>query len=156
MVTDADHLDPRTAIEMSRTYEGGCHCGVIRWCFVTRIVPSEWIVRSCQCSFCRAHGARCTSDPAGTVEYSVSDQGALLRYRFGLKTADFLVCTKCGVYVGAVIDGPAGMFTTLNLNSMKTPVEGLPDAALVSYESEDTQDRIERRRSRWTPATTIL
>ena len=141
---------------MSRTYEGGCHCGVIRWRFVTGIAPSEWIVRSCQCSFCRANGARCTSDPAGTVEFSVSDLGALLRYRFGLETADFLVCAKCGVYIGAVIEGPAGMFTTLNLNSMKTPVGGLPDAVPVSYESEEREGRIERRQSRWTPVTKVI
>ncbi len=155
-MTDVGPSGPRTALEMSGTYEGDCHCGVIRWCFVTRIAPPEWIVRACQCSFCRAHGARCTSDPAGTVEFSVSDQGTLQRYRFGLETADFLVCTKCGVYVGAVMDGPAGMFATLNLNSMKTPVKGLQDAAPVSYESEEREDRIERRRSRWTPVTTVI
>jgi hypothetical protein len=27
----------------------------------------------------------------------------LLRYRFGLKTADFLVCENCGIYMAAVI-----------------------------------------------------
>ncbi len=90
------------------------------------------------------------------MEFSVSDRRALLRYRFGLKTADFLVCKKCGVYVGAVMAGPAGSFTTLNLNSMKTPVEGLQDAAPVSYDSEEREDRIERRQLRWTPVTTVV
>ena len=89
------------------------------------------------------------------MEFSVSDQGALLRYRFGLETADFLVCAKCGVYVGAVTGGPAGMFTTLNLNSMKTPVEGLQNAAPLSYESEEREDRIERRQTGWTPVTAV-
>lgn len=90
------------------------------------------------------------------MEFSVSDQRTLQRYRFGLEAADFLVCAKCGVYVGAVMDGPAGMFTTLNLNSMNTPVEGLQDAAPVSYEAEEREDRIERRQSRWTPVTKII
>lgn len=141
---------------MTRTYEGGCHCGVIQWRFRTDIEPSEWVIRSCQCTFCRAHGARCTSDPAGIVDFRTSDDAAVLRYRFGLKTADFLVCRKCGVYVGAVIDGAAGAFTTLNLNSMKTSVRGLGEPAAVSYDSEGSEDRIERRRSRWTPVATVI
>ncbi len=141
---------------MSRTYEGGCHCGVIQWSFRTDIEPSEWLIRSCQCTFCRAHGARCTSDPAGTVDFRASDDAAVLRYRFGLKTADFLVCRECGVYVGAVIDGAAGVFATLNLNSMKTSVRVLGESTAVSYDSEGSEDRIERRRSRWTPVTTAI
>ncbi len=141
---------------MRETYEGGCHCGAIRWSLQTRIKPADWIVRACQCSFCRVHGARCTSDPAGTAEFFVSDESALRRYRFGLETADFIVCRHCGVYIGALIDGPSGSFTTLNLNAMSATVEGIQSPTTVSYDSEDRVDRIERRRSKWTPVTTAL
>ncbi len=141
---------------MGGTYEGGCHCGVIRWRFRTAIEPSRWAVRSCQCSFCRAHGARCTSDPAGSVDLYASDTDALLRYRFGLKTADFLVCARCGIYVGAVIDSPAGVFATLNLNSLKTPVRELRESAPVSYDAEGREDRIVRRQLKWTPVATVV
>lgn len=141
---------------MGGTYEGACHCGVVRWKFSTRREPSQWVVRSCQCSFCRAHGARCTSDPEGKVDFSIGDDDALLRYRFGVKSADFLVCARCGVYIGAVINGPTGVFATLNLNSMKTPVEDLREATPVSYDSEGRDDRIARRLSKWTPVTTAI
>jgi hypothetical protein len=141
---------------MATTYEGGCHCGAIRWSFHSNIPPSQWSVRSCQCSFCRAHGARCTSDPAGSVEFSISDAAALSRYHFALKTAEFLVCARCGVYLGAVVRRSARVFATLNLNSMKTQVENLPEATPVSYDSEGLDARVARRLSKWTPVTSDL
>ena len=144
-----------TPIEIE-TYEGGCHCGAIGWRFQTRIEPSDWLVRACQCSFCRVHGARCTSDPAGTAQFLVSDEAALRRYRFGLETADFIVCANCGVYIGAIIGDPSGGFTTLNLNTMRTTVEGLRNPTAISYDSEDREERINRRRSRWTPVAAVI
>ena len=83
---------------MNEAYEGSCHCGAIGWTYRTAIAPPQWPVRSCQCSFCRRHATRCTSDPAGSVEFSVVDRDALHRYRFGLQTAEFLMCRRCGVY----------------------------------------------------------
>lgn len=141
------------AAETKNTFEGGCHCGAIRWKFRTRIPPSQWTVRACQCSFCRAHGARCTSDPNGSVDFSLEDQSVLQKYRFGFNTADFVICARCGVYVGAVIDVSAGSFATLNLNSMTTAVDDLQSAVPVCYDPENREDRIERRTWRWTPVT---
>ena len=136
---------------MSEAYEGSCHCGAIGWTYRTATAPPQWPVRSCQCSFCRRHSTRCTSDPAGSVEFSIADRDALHRYGFGLRTADFLVCRRCGVYIGAYADGPGGRFATLNLNTLKTPVEGVPDTTPTFYDSEDRSNRIGRREQRWTP-----
>ena len=55
-------------------------------------------------AFCRAHGARTTSDPNGAMRIRIRDSEKLQRYRFGLKTADFLICRACGVFVGALMD----------------------------------------------------
>ena len=140
---------------MSETYEGSCHCGAIGWTYRTALEPSRWPVRSCQCSFCRRHATRCTSDPAGSVEFSVADQDALNRYRFGLRTAEFLMCRRCGTYIGAYGPGPSGDgFATLNLNALRTPVEGIPDATPTWYDSEDRDGRVRRREQRWTPVAT--
>src|SRR2546422_3634073 len=58
------------------------------------LFPYTTLFRSADtCSFCRKHGARTTSDPSGRVVITVRHPGQLLRYRFGLETADFLVCT---------------------------------------------------------------
>ena len=141
---------------MSHTYEGGCHCGDLQWRFHTKIPPKEWTIRSCQCSFCRAHGTRCTSDPDGTVDFSTKDESALRRYQFGLSTAEFFVCKNCGVYIGAVLSDTSRCFTTINLNTMTTVVSDLPDSIAVFYDSEDNTLRIQRRQSRWTPVSTPI
>ena len=136
---------------MAQSHEGSCHCGAIGWTYHTSIAPSQWPVRSCQCSFCLRHATRCTSDPAGSVEFSVSDRDALHRYRFGLHTAEFLVCRHCGVYIGAYAEGPGGRFATLNLNALKTPAADLPAAMPTFYDAEDRDGRVRRREQRWTP-----
>ena len=137
-------------------YQGACHCGALSWQFCTSLDPAQWTVRCCQCSFCRAHGARCTSDPDGVVDFAISDSSVLLRYQFGLGTAEFLVCRSCGVYVGAVMAQSDGSFTTINLNTMTSEVRDLPEPLAISYDSEDSNRRIERRRSRWTPVRTTV
>ena len=138
---------------MTETYEGSCHCGAIGWTYRTALPPAQWPVRSCQCSFCRRHATRCTSDPAGTAEFAIVDPDALSRYRFGLHTAEFLVCGRCGAYVGAYGAGPQGGFATLNLNAMTTRADGIPAPAPTYYDSEDRDGRNRRREQRWTPVT---
>jgi hypothetical protein len=140
---------------MSGTYSGGCHCGAIGWEYRTDIDPDQWIVRSCQCSFCRTHGTRCTSDPAGRVDIRGHASGNLVRYRFGLGTADFLVCGKCGVYIGAMVESPDGAFATLNLNALESPVGVQWDAVPVSYDDEGSEGRVARRVERWTPVSSV-
>ena len=141
---------------MRHTYTGKCHCETLQWRFHTEIPTREWTVRSCQCSFCRAHGARCTTDPAGTVEFSTRNESVVLRYRFALSTAEFLVCKNCGVYIGAVMSDSANSFTTININTMTTAVDDLPDPIAVFYDDEDIKERVERRQLRWTPVSTPI
>ena len=60
-------------------------------------------MRACQCTFCRLHGAISTSDPKGAVRFSIRNEDAVSRYVFGLRTAEFLVCRACGVYLAAMM-----------------------------------------------------
>ena len=86
-----------------RSFDGGCHCGAIEYTYTTTLPASRWPVRLCQCAFCRGHGVRATADPAGELQFRFERPEFLRRYRFALRTADFLVCKECGVYVGAVL-----------------------------------------------------
>ena len=83
---------------------GRCHCGNLELSLETSARPEELSLRADTCSFCRRHGARTTSDPSGRVVITVHHPDELLRYRFGLETADFLVCTRCGIYVAAAMN----------------------------------------------------
>ena len=126
-------------------HRGGCHCGLIRIAFESErpLAP-----RACQCSFCRKHGARTVSDAEGaaTIEASLPP----IRYRFASRSTDYLLCARCGVYLGAVFGAPEARIATLNLNAFDDPHPGI-EAVPVSYEGESDEAKAERRRQRWTP-----
>src|SRR5258708_2870964 len=128
------------------TLHGQCHCGNIEIAFTTALLPEQLRLRACACSFCRRHGARTTSDPSGRVEVTVHSGRKLIRYRFGLRTADFLLCRRCGVYVGAVIAIDGTWYATVNVNIFD-PERSLGQEAMpASYEGETQSERLLRRR----------
>ena len=88
--------------------------------------------------------------------FHVSDVGLLERYRFGLKTADFLLCRRCGVYVGAQMETAHGAFGIINTLTMTPVPAGLPVAAAADYSSESSSGRVERREKRWTPLEKVV
>jgi hypothetical protein len=97
-----------------------------------------------------------TSDPAGRLTFHVNETDALQRYRFGLKTADFLLCRRCGVYIGAQIDTTHGAFGIVNTRTLNPHPQGLPAAAARDYGAESASERIERREKRWTPLVRLV
>ena len=112
-------------------------------------------MRACACSFCRRHGVRTVSDPAGRIEFVVHDPRHLSRYTFGLRTAEFLVCRNCGVYVGAITDDAGSAYAIVNINALQTPEVFAQAAVPVSYDRESEAERRARRRDRWTPARVV-
>ncbi|HEY5711121.1 MAG TPA: hypothetical protein VIT38_04425 [Allosphingosinicella sp.] len=74
-----------------------------------------------------------------------------MRYRFASKVADYILCGRCGVYLGAVAEIGGATFATLNLNVFDDPRPDLV-AEPVSYEGESAEAKAARRRARWTPA----
>jgi hypothetical protein len=132
-------------------WRGRCHCGAVGFEYDTASPPAEWPVRDCQCSFCQKHGARYTSDPAGSVRFDHEDPGALSRYRFGHRTADFVFCNRCGGYLGAMTEAEGRTLMVLNLRAFDPLPEGLPAARPMTYDGESTGDRGARRFARWTP-----
>lgn len=130
---------------------GACHCGAIGFEFDTALAPGALNLRRCGCSFCRKHGARTTSDPAGSVRFLVHQPGLLRRYRFGRRSADFLVCGECGAYLAAMIEVEGRGYVTLNANCFELEEALAQEAPLVHYEEETAEQRITRRVARWTP-----
>ncbi len=136
---------------MQHDYAGSCHCGAIGFTLRTSIEPSDWSIRACQCSFCRAHDALSASDPAGQVTFVASSPESLQKYRFGLRTADFLLCRECGVYIGAVIVSAGDAFGIVNAHALKKTPANLTKVSAISYDTEDIAGRVTRREERWTP-----
>ena len=131
------------------TYSSSCHCGALRAEFET---DKPFAPRACQCSFCRRHDARSVSDPDGRVVLTLEPETR--RYRFGTMSSDFLICGRCGVYVGALAEIAGGTYAVLNLNAFDDPRRDL-EATPFSYDGETAEQRAARRHQRWTPARII-
>lgn len=136
-------------------YKGQCHCGAIKVDYESGIAPADVQVRECQCSFCRMHGAKAVSDPAGTLHFTEQDPGALNRYRFGLNTADFIVCTNCGAYMGCILTDGEESYGIVNIRTLEDGAKFTYQPAAAVYDAETTEDRIARRKANWTPAEVV-
>jgi hypothetical protein len=132
--------------------EGRCHCGAISVAVETPKAPAELPLRACQCSFCRKHGVRSTSDPEARVTYTVADPAELQRYRFATRTAETLICRTCGVYVGAIIEIDGGLYGIANVNVLDDQSAFDRPPEIRSYDHQTAEERIARRRVTWMPA----
>jgi len=134
-------------------HEGRCHCGAIGYSYRCETPPSDWDIRACQCHFCRAHDALSVSEPASILAFRAAEPEYLQRYRFGLQTADFLVCRRCGVYIGAIIETGKGHFGIINTHALTNPAFELAVPRPVDYGQEQTDERVLRREERWAVVT---
>ena len=139
---------------MSETavHKGGCHCGNIVLAFETALDPADFEVRACQCRFCRKHNTRAVSDPAGRLVIEVARPSDLQRYVFALRTAEYLLCRTCGVYVAAVVDAESDPRALVIVNALDTADSFSAAATPSNYDTEEEADRYARRRASWTPA----
>lgn len=135
---------------------GGCHCGnitfTLEWPADTARIPA----RRCDCTFCVKHGGVWTSHPRARLLARVSRSGHLGRYRFGTKTADFIVCTRCGVapLVTSAIDGAD--YAVVNVNTFENVDRSVLDFAPASFDGEEVGSRLDRRRRHWIGEVRIL
>ena len=133
-------------------HRGGCHCGNLRLTLRLSQPPEAVRLRACGCSFCRVHATRTTSDPHGWVEIRAADWSLVEPYRFGTGTAEFLICRRCGVYIGAVCETASGARAVINTNCLEDRVLFTGTAAPVDHDGEAPADRLARRAAHWTPA----
>jgi hypothetical protein len=131
-------------------YRGSCHCGIVSAEYETHAAVR---LRHDGCGFCSSRGVKSASDPNGRL--SVVSQRRLVRYRFGHKTADFLICPACGTYVATQMVGPRGPVGVINVVGLAIPKLKDEPATLASLEGESGDERIQRRLSRWTPMTLV-
>ena len=136
------------------TYPGSCHCGAVKIRFDSEKKPEEMRVGRCACSFCRRHGARTLGDPGGAVEFRAAPN-ALSRYRFGLGITDYLLCSKCGTYVGAVMEDEGRSIGIVNVNMLDIRDTFDPAPPLHVYDGENAERRRARRRKFWMKASVI-
>ncbi len=136
-------------------YTGSCYCGSLGFSYRTGVAPQAWSIRACQCRFCRNHDALSISDIAGELDFIANDGKDLQRFRFGLRTADFMLCRNCGVYIGAVIECDSGRFGIINLHALDSMPDDIAAVAPIDYDGEESAGRVARREQRWTPVVAV-
>jgi hypothetical protein len=134
-------------------HQGGCHCGNLRLSLRLSQAPEDTRLRACGCSFCRSHNTRTTSDPHGSVEIWAEGWSLVEPYRFGSGTAEFLICRRCGVYIGAVGQTAAGIRAVINTTCLDDRAAFIGQPIPVDHDGEAMDDRLARRSANWTPAT---
>ena len=134
----------------AHVHEGRCHCGAIGVTLSFTKPPDATEVRACQCGFCSRHGTMTISYPAGHALIEVKGD-ALGTYRFGTQTATTLLCRYCGVYVGAVLRDEDRHWSIANARGLALKAFSGRDPAAMHYEGESGDERIARRKLKWTP-----
>jgi hypothetical protein len=76
----------------TRTYEGGCHCGRVRY----RIEANLTQAVECNCSICAKRGALWTFVGAPRFTLLQGDD-TLTDYQFAQKKLHHLFCESCGI-----------------------------------------------------------
>lgn len=132
------------------TLTGTCHCGAIRGTLHATRPAAELQVRACQCGFCTRHGAMTVSDPAGRAVLEI-ERAALATYQFGTRTGTSLLCARCGMYAGVMIEDGGKVWSALNVRGLAIPEFAGRTAEPVVYEGETAAQRIARRKAKWTP-----
>ena len=128
---------------------GSCHCGNISFTLRWPEEAGEIPARRCGCTFCTKHGGVWTSEPRASLRVRISDSGNVARYAFGTETASFLVCARCGVapLVTSQIEGAT--YAVVNVNAFDGIDRSRIRAQPATFEGEDVQGRLERRRRNW-------
>ena len=132
-----------------RRIEGRCHCGNITYEYRWPAFGSHIPVRACSCTFCRKHGGVYTSHPKGELNAKIVDAGLINRYAFGTRTAEFYVCSTCGVvpFVTSLIDD--NVYAVVNVNTWQGLDKSELDPAVTDFEGESVGERLERRQRKW-------
>jgi hypothetical protein len=136
------------------TYGGACHCGAIEVRLESDKTPAELALRADGCSFCTKHHALYTSDPSGQLHVVVREAHQLERYRFGTRTADFLICKACGVFVAAYM--PESSRAVVNVNVLEARAAFMANQVeVLDVDGESVEQRLARRTAKWTPVATF-
>lgn len=80
---------------MTTTYQGGCHCGAVR--FELSLAEPIAALLNCNCSVCTKKGILHT--PVEDDQFSLlSGEDSLLLYQFHSNAARHWFCRRCGIH----------------------------------------------------------
>jgi hypothetical protein len=111
--------------------------------------PTEIPARACGCSFCTKHGGVWTSAPDGALQIEVKEPALVSRYAFGTRTADFHVCSRCGVVPVVTSEIAGRLYAVVNVNTFAGVDPSLLRRSPSNFDGEGTDSRLARRARNW-------
>lgn len=90
------------------------------------------------------------SDPAGNATFEI-ERAALTKYQFETRTGTTLLCARCGMYAGVILEDGGNIWSAINVRGLAFPEFKDRTAEPVVYEGETPEARIARRKLKWTP-----
>jgi hypothetical protein len=129
--------------------EGKCHCGNIALELEWEGESPEIPARACTCSFCIKHGGVWTSNPQARLSVRTGDVSMVSKYTFGSGTATFHICSRCGTVPLVTSEIANHLYAVVNVNVLENVDPLWLRRAAVTFEGEDIESRLERRRRNW-------
>jgi hypothetical protein len=128
---------------------GSCHCRNISFTLAWEPEPAEIPARACTCSFCTKHGGVWTSCPTGSLRVTVKDPALVSRYAFGTKTAQFHICSRCGIVPVVTSQIEGHLYAVVSVNAFEGVDPSLLRRASAAFEGEEEEVRLARRKRNW-------
>jgi len=131
--------------------DGSCHCGNIHLVLQWPGPNTEMGVRMCACSFCQKHAGAWTSHRDARLTIDIVNKSLMTKYRFGTKTADFYVCSTCGVVPFVLSEIKGRVYAVVNVNSLHDTDRLVSSRSATDFDGEEKGTRLDRRRQNWIP-----
>lgn len=128
---------------------GKCHCGNIAFELEWKGDPVGIPARACGCSFCVKHGGVWTSNPDSRLAVAIGDASLVSKYAFGTRTATFHVCARCGSVPLVTCEIAGHLYAVVNVNVLENVDQASLRRAGASFEAEDVEARLARRKRSW-------
>ena len=84
------------------------------------------------------------------------DQDAVSRYRFATESADFVICSSCGVVPVVLSEIDAVCYAVVNVNVFDDVDESCLTRRATSFDGEAVADRLQRRQANWIPNVEVV
>ncbi|KAK5079512.1 hypothetical protein LTR70_006504 [Exophiala xenobiotica] len=110
-------ISPTTgkAIPRSQYYEGGCHCGNVRYTVKLSPPLDEMPVTQCTCSICHINGQLMVYPLESQIEWH-SGKDSMTPYSFGPSRIAHTFCPVCGTSIGGKGNDPTFFANNRALN----------------------------------------
>ena len=127
---------------------GSFHCGNVEFTRFTEKRSDELVPRRCSCTMCRRHGASYISDPGARLTLRYRDPSLLSVYRFGHGTAQWVICSRCGVLTAVLSEIDNRLRAVVRAQSMLEHSFAATETP-TDFDGESVAERLERRARTW-------